>query len=195
MGAAALLRPALRGATYEALFGLLSCTGLRVGEAIALDRGDVDLRAGVLEINDAKFRKHRRVPLHPSAVAALRHYAELRDRLCPRPRDPSFFVSTRGTRLLYVCVNEVIRSLVEEIGLTAQPRASRPKIHGLRHSFAMASVQDFHRSGGDPEGKLPLLSAYMGHSDIAWTYWYLQASPELLGLAAKRLERFEEGRR
>ena len=121
VGAAASLRPALRGATYEALFGLLSCTGMRVGETIALDRGDVDLRAGELEITDAKFRKHRRLPLHGSTVAALRRYAEVRDRLCPRPKVPSFFVSTRGTRLLYVCVNEVFRKLVEDTGLAAQP--------------------------------------------------------------------------
>ena len=88
VGAAASLRPALRGATYEALFGLLSCTGMRVGEMIALDRGDVDLRAGVLEINDAKFRKHRRLPLHGSTVAALRRYAEVRDRLLPQTQGP-----------------------------------------------------------------------------------------------------------
>jgi integrase len=111
---------------------------MRVGETIALDRDDVDLRAGELQINDAKFRKHRRLPLHGSAVAALRHYAEVRDRLCPRPKVPGFFVSTRGTRLLYVCVNEVFRKLVEEIGLTAQPRAGRPRIHDLRHGFATA---------------------------------------------------------
>jgi len=195
MGAAASLRPALRGATYEALFGLLSCTGMRAGETIALDRGDVDLRAGELEINDAKFRKHRRLPLHGSTVAALRRYAEVRDRLCPRPRVPSFFISTRGTRLLYVCVNEVFRKLVEDTGLAAQPGAGRPRIHDLRHGFATASVQDFHRSGADPEGRLPVLSAYLGHADPAYTYIYLHACPELLGLAAKRLERFEEGRR
>ena len=195
MEAAACLRPALRGATYQALFGLLICTGMRVGETIALDRGDVDLRAGMLEIKDAKFRKHRRLPLHGSAVAALGRYAELRDRFCARPKDPSFFVSTRGTRLLYVCVNQVFRKLAEEIGLTAQPRAGRPRIHDLRHGFATASVQDFHRSGADPAGKLPVLSAYLGHADPAYTYIYLHACPELLGLAAKRLERFEEGRR
>ena len=139
--------------------------------------------------------KHRRVPLHGSAVAALGRYAELRDRFCARPKDPSFFVSTRGTRLLYVCVNQVFRKLVEEIGLTAQPRAGRPRIHDLRHGFATAGVQDFHQSGADPQGKLPVLSAYLGHADPAYTYIYLHACPELLGLAAKRLERFEEGRR
>ena len=154
VGAAASLPPALRGATYEALFGLLSCTGMRVGETIALDRGDVDLTRASWRspmpssVNIAGSRCTR-------AVAALRHYAEVRDRLCPRPKVPSFFVSTRGTRLLYVCVNEVFRKLVEDTGLAAQPGAGRPRIHDLRHGFATASVQDFHRSGADPEGKLP----------------------------------------
>jgi len=119
----------------------------------------------------------------------------VRDRLCPRPKVPSFFVSTRGSRLLYVCVNEVFRKLVEDTGLAAQPGAGRPRIHDLRHGFATASVQDFHRSGADPQGKLPVLSAYLGHADPAYTYIYLHACPELLGLAAQRLERFEEGRR
>jgi integrase len=119
----------------------------------------------------------------------------VRDQLCPEPKAPSFFVSTRGTRLLYACVNEVFRGLVEDTGLAAEPGTGPLRIHGLRHSFAMATVQDFHQSGADPAGKLPVLSAYLGHSDPAWTYVYLQASPELLGLAAARLERFEEGRR
>lgn len=191
--AAGLLRPALRGATYEVLFGLLGCTGMRVGEAIALDRNDVDLGTGVVEIKEAKFRKHRRLPLHRSAVAALRRYAEVRDQLCPRPKAPSFFVSTRGTRLIYVCINEVFRTLVEDLGLEPQSGAGRPRIHGLRHSFAMASLEDFHRSGADPAGMVPVLSAYLGHGDPAWTYVYLQAADELLRLAAKRLEHFEGG--
>lgn len=193
VAAAASLRPALRGATYEALFGLLACSGMRVGEVIALDRENVDLRAGMVEINDAKFRKHRELPLHRTAVAALCRYADVRDQLCPRPKVPSFFVSMRGTRLLYVCINEVFRSLVADLGLAA-PGASPPRIHGLRHRFATATLEDLHRSGVDPEGMLPVLSAYLGHGDPAWTYVYLDGSPELLSLAAERLERFEGAR-
>jgi integrase/recombinase XerD len=195
VAAAACLRPALRGATYEAQFGLLGCTGMRVGETIALDRSDVDLLTGVVEIKDAKFRKHRCLPLHASTVAALRHYAQARDELCRKPKAASFFVSSRGTRLLYVCVNEVFRKLVEDIGMAAQPGAGHPRIHDLRHHFATTSLEDFHRSGAEPQGKLPVLSAYLGHSDPAWTYHYLHASTELLGLAAERLERWEEARR
>lgn len=193
--AAAALRPALRGATHEAFFGLLAVTGMRVGEAIGMDRSDVDLRTGVVEIKQAKFRKHRRLPLHDSTVAALRHYAEVRDELCPNPKVPSFFVSTRATRLLDVCVHGVFRKLVDGVGLEPQPGTGPPRVHGLRHSFAVATVRDWHRPGADPTGKLSLLSAFLGHADPAYTYWYLQGCPELLGLAAERLERWESGRR
>src|SRR5690606_29770361 len=134
-------------------------------------------------------RKHRRLPLHPSSVTALRHYAKRRDELCPRPKVPSFFVSTRGTRLQDSCVHSVFRNLVDHIGLGAQPGAARPQVHGLRHSFAVATLRDWYRSGTEVAGRLPILSAYLGHSHPASTYWYLQACPELLGLAAERLER------
>ncbi len=190
--AAGALRPALRGATYQPLLGLLSVTGMRIGEAISLDRENVDLRAGVLDIPLTKFRKHRRLPLHESARAALRDYAQVRDELCPHPRAPSFFVSTRGTRLLDATVRHVFRKLLIEIGLEPRPDGTGPKLHGLRHTFAVATVRDWHREGADPTGKLSLLSAYLGHADPAYTYWYLQACPELLGLAAERLERWQE---
>ena len=189
---AGTLRPALRGATYQPLLGLLSVTGMRIGEAIGLDRENVDLRAGVLHIPLTKFRKHRRLPLHESTCAALRDYAQVRDELCPHPKAPTFFVSIRGTRLLDVTVHHVFRKLLIEIGLEPQPDGTGPKVHGLRHTFAVATVRDWHREGADPTGKLSLLSAYLGHADPAYTYWYLQACPELLGLAAERLERWQE---
>ena len=193
--AAGALKPVLRAATHEALFGLLATTGMRVGETIGLDRDDVDLDAGVLDINDAKFGKHRRLPLHPSTVAALRRYAAVRDELCPTPKVKSFFVSTRGTRLLDVCVHGVFRKIVDSLGLDPQPGAGCPQIHGMRHSFAVATLRDWYRSEADVSGRLPVLSAYLGHSQPASTYWYLQACPELLGLAAERLQRFESGPR
>jgi integrase len=187
--AATALRPALRAATHETLFGLLAVTGMRIGEAIALDRNDVDLEAGTLHITDAKFRKHRRLPLHRSSVMVLRRYAELRDELCLKPKGLSFFVSTRGTRLLGACVREVFRKLVDCLDLGIQPGAHPPRVHGLRHAFAVATLRDWYRSGTDVAGHLPVLSAYLGHTHPASTYWYLQACPELLGLAAERLER------
>jgi len=158
------LRPALRAATYRGVFGLLAVTGMRVGEVIALDDADVDLHAGVLAIDEAKFGKHRRLPLHRSTVAALRDYAESRERLCPRPRATSFFVSTRGTRLIYRCVHTAFTELLTRAGITAPPGTAAPTIHGLRHSFAVATLRDWYRAGVDVAVKLPVLSAYLGHA-------------------------------
>jgi integrase/recombinase XerD len=133
LNAAAALRPALRGATHQAFFGLLAVTGMRIGEAIGLDRDDIDLDRGLIQIDDAKFRKHRRLPLHPTTVAALRRYAKVRDELCPTPKVPSFFVSTRGTRLIDVGVHGVFNKLVADLGFEPQTGAGRPQVHGLRH--------------------------------------------------------------
>jgi integrase/recombinase XerD len=130
---AATLRPALRGATYQTLLGLLSVTGMRIGEAIQLDRDNVDLQAGVVHIPLTKFRKHRRLPLHDSTRGALHGYAQVRDELCPQPKAPSFFVSTRGTRLLDATVHHVFRKLIADVGLEPQPGAAGPRVHGLRH--------------------------------------------------------------
>jgi integrase/recombinase XerD len=102
--AAGSLRPPLRAATYRTLFGVLAATGLRVGEAIRLDRDDVELERGLLTVRDSKFGKSRALPLRPSTVEALDRYRTARDRLCPRPKEPAFFLSTAGTRLLYVSV-------------------------------------------------------------------------------------------
>jgi integrase len=184
--AAASLRPALRGATYEALFGLLSCTGMRVGETIALNRGDVDLCAGELEITDAKFRKHRRLPLHGSTVAALRRYAEVRDRLCPRPKVPSFFVSTRGTRLLYVCVNEVFRKLIEDIGLAAQRVLAIPGKRHDRHDVSFLRPEEVDALLAAPDR-----STWIGRRDHALLVLAVQTGlrvSELTGLGSHDLQ-------
>jgi integrase/recombinase XerD len=186
--ATGLLRPPLRAATYRSVFGLLAVTGMRVGEVIALNGADVDLHAGVLAINEAKFGKHRRLPVHPSTVAALRAYAAARDQLCPGPRASSFFVSTRGTPLIYHCVHTTFAQLLTRTGITAPAGTRAPTIHGLRHSFAVAALRDWYRAGVDVSAKLPILSAYMGHAHPASTYWYLSAAPDLLALAAERLE-------
>jgi len=187
------LRPALRAATYRALFGLLAVTGMRVGEAMALDNTDVDLDAGVLVINKAKFGKHRRLPLHTSTVAALHGYAQVRERLRHPRQVPSFFVSTRGTRLLYRCVHDTFTELLTRAGITAPAGAATPTIHGLRHSFAVATLRDWYRADLDVAARLPALSAYLGHAHPASTYWYLSAAPDLLASAAQRLEKTEGG--
>jgi integrase/recombinase XerD len=182
------LRPPLRAATYRAVFGLLAVTGMRVGEVIALDEDDVDLRAGVLVIREAKFGKHRRLPVHATTITALRHYTTVRAELCTWPRGSSFFTSTRGTRLIYHCAHTTFAQLLTRTGITAPAGARAPTIHGLRHSFAVATLRDWYRAGVDVAAKLPALSAYMGHAHPASTYWYLSAAPDLLALAAQRLE-------
>lgn len=181
------LQPPLRAATHETLFGLLAASGMRVGEALALQRDDVDLRDGVLTIQDGKFQRARLVPLHPSATAALRSYTADRDGMCPRPRTRSFFVSSRGTALLYRSVLNTFIHLTTVSGLcSATPR---PRIHDLRHSFAVNTLIELHRSGADIHGQMAVLSTYLGHVKPAGTYWYLSATPELMELAAARLDR------
>ena len=194
LAATALLRPPLRAATYRGVFGLLAVTGMRVGEVIALDDADVDLDTGVLTINEAKFGKHRRLPVHPTTVAALRGHRETRDRLCTWPRAASFFVSTRGTRLIYHCVHTTFTQLLTHTRITAPAQTSAPTMHGLRHSFAVATLRDWYRTDADVAAKLPILSAYLGHAHPASTYWYLSAAPDLLAAAAHRLEQAAGGR-
>lgn len=187
------LRSPLRAATHEALFGLLATTGMRVGEAIGLERADVDLGAGVITIREAKFDRSRSVPLHPSATEALSHYVDLRDRLCPRPASTAFFLSGTGTRLQGSGVDKVLRNITTSMGI--RTATVRPRAHDLRHSFAVATLIRWLRSGVNVDEHMAVLSTYLGHVSPADTYWYLSASPELMALAAERLDaRFGTGR-
>ena len=161
---------------------------MREGEAIGLDRGDVDLEAGLLTIRDSKFNKSRQLPLHPSTVAVLRDYTAQRDRLCPRSATSSFFITVGGRRLTGRRVRAVFTRLVDQAGLAPRGGSRRPRVHDLRHGFAVATLLDWYRDGGDVAARMPLLSAYLAHARPSSTYWYLHAVPELLALAAKRLE-------
>jgi integrase len=188
MAAAGKLTPPLRAATWQTLIGLLAVTGMRQSEARHLDRDQVDLHAGVLTVADSKFGKARLQFLHPTTVAALRRYQRRRDRWCPAPADASFFISTRGTRLNTHTITHAFAALLDNAGIAAPPGRRRPRLHDLRHSFTVASLLEFYRDGGDVAARLPLLSTWLGHVDPKSTYWYLQAVPELLTLAANRLE-------
>ncbi|HEX9518197.1 MAG TPA: tyrosine-type recombinase/integrase [Streptosporangiaceae bacterium] len=188
LGAAGALSPALRAATYQTLIGLLTVSGMRIGEAIALDRADVDDAALVMAVRKAKPGSARTVPLHPATAEALRGYARLRDHHFPAPATPGFFVSTRGTRLAYSDANKTFRALIGKAGLEGRGQRHRPRAHDLRHSFAVATLLRWHEEGADVDARLPLLSAMLGHADPASTYWYLQAAPELLALVAERLQ-------
>jgi integrase len=185
LAAARRLGPPLRATTYEALFGLIAVCGLRLGEAIGLTRDDIDLTDGILTIRDGKFGRWRLVPLHPTATDALRSYADCRDRLCPQPAAATFFLSTVGTALRATNVHRTFNQLTTATGL--RTTTVRPRIHDLRHSFAVHTLLDWHRSEQDIAGRIPVLSTYLGHVNPAGTYWYLSAAPELMQLAAARL--------
>jgi integrase/recombinase XerD len=174
-----------RAATYITLIGLLAVSGLRVGEAINLDHTDIDWGQGVLLIRESKFGKSRLVPLHPLTVQALREYAQVRDHAQPRPLDPSFFVSRTRKRLLYAVVQQTFRRLVDGAGVGVDA-PHRPRLHDLRHTFAVRTLLGWYRAGEDVHAKIPALSTYLGHREPASTYWYLSAAPELLALAAAR---------
>ena len=189
MAATRILRGSHRQATYRTLIGVLATTGMRVGEAIRLDQHDLDPGDGVLTIRQGKFGKSRELPLHPSVIAALGAYLNRAD----RPRNvsiaPSIFLSPRGTRLLYVNVQKTFQLLVRHVGITPRSATCRPRLHDLRHGFAVNTILDAYRDGNDPGARLAILSTYLGHINPAHTYWYLSASPELLKLAGDRLER------
>jgi integrase/recombinase XerD len=175
----------LRAATYVTLIGLLAASGMRIGEAIKLDRGDIDWAQGVLLIRESKFGKSRLVPLAASSMAALQGYAGLSDELAPRPDGPSFFVSLARKRLLYAVVSQTYRQLVDDSGVGAGAHRP-PRLHDLRHTFAVRTLLGWYRAEEDVQAKIPSLSTYLGHREPSSTYWYLSAAPELLALAAAR---------
>jgi integrase/recombinase XerD len=188
MAAAHELTPRLRAARHETLIGLLAVTGMRPGEALALDRQDVDLRYGALHVRAGKQNKQREVPLHPSAVTALRDYARQRDAGSEMPSTPAFFVSARGRRMGRSELNQTFIELVERAGLHGRGGRARPRPHDLRHAFAVRTLIDWYRTGQDIDRRMPLLSTFLGHVDPASTYWYLEAVPELLELIGRRLD-------
>jgi integrase/recombinase XerD len=193
MAAARALAHPLRAASFETLIGLMAVTGLRTGEAMALDRADVDLDEGMLTIWRSKLGKSRQVPLHQSTTTALAAYAARRDELCPRATTPSFLLSGGGTRLNYTNASTTFVGLLDEAGITTPPGRRRPRLYDLRHSFAVATLINWHAEGADVQARLPVLSTWMGHVKPSSTYWYLHAAPQLLAVTALRLERYLEG--
>jgi integrase len=181
----------LRGPTYATLFGLLAASGLRLGEALALDAADVDLDDGVLAVRRTKFGKSRFVPVHDSTRCALARYAELRDRVLPHRSDKTFFVSERGTRVGHENARWTFAGVSRTIGLRGPSSRGRkgrgPRLHDLRHRVAVRRLIEWYRAGLDVERELPKLATYLGHTHIRHTYWYIEAVPELLQLATERL--------
>jgi site-specific recombinase XerD len=195
MSAARSLKPELRSLTYRTLVGLLFVTGARVGEMIRLDRDDIGWDDAVVVIRYSKFDKSRELPVHPSTLDALRHYAEVRDRLCREPKTSSFFVNTLGRRLAYETVHQVFNKLTDAAGLRARSSNCRPRLHDIRHSLACATLIGWYRAGVDVQAQLPVLSAWLGHAKPENSYWYLSAVPELLALAGERRQQHQGGNR
>ena len=194
VAAAGELKPHFRAATYQTLIGLLVTCGLRVSEAIALNTTDLDCDERLLVIRETKFAKSRLVPLHSTTMARLAAYITLRDRTRAHPLCPALLVSGTGTRLHHSNVSLTFAQLTERVGISRRSAACRPRLHDLRHSFAVASVLNWYRTGADVSAMMPRLATYLGHTDPKHTYWYLTAAPELMILAGQRLDALLAGR-
>jgi integrase/recombinase XerD len=179
----------IKGLTLSTVLGLLAVTGMRVGEALALDCADFDADKGILTVRVSKGSKSRMVPLHESASLALRCYASARDSIYVKRTSPAFFVWEGGDRLVYDSVNRWFLLVACQIGLRKPGDVGGPRIHDLRHYFAIRTLLNWYRINADVEAHLPELATYLGHTHVRDTYWYLSAVPELLKLATLRLER------
>jgi integrase len=184
-------RSGLRGATFNVLIGLLAATGLRPGEALALDIDDVDLVGAVLTVRESKFGKSRFVPIEQSACDALTAYARFRDMARPRHETSAFLVTARGGRLKGCTARRTFAALGRTVGLRP-PQCHRsgrgPRLQDLRHTFATIRLVEWYSAGLDVDRLMPRLATYLGHVSTVETYWYIQAVPELLRLAAERME-------
>jgi integrase/recombinase XerD len=187
IAAAATLRFPLRVATYQTMIALLVVTGMRVGEVIGLDADDFEDDQGVLLVRKGKGGTTRQLPLHPSTTAAVRAYLQRPDRRSAA-RTAALLISPAGTRLLYTNVHATFQKLVRQTGIEPRSSSCRPRIHDLRHSFAVSSLLDAYIGDQDIDRRLTLLATYLGHRSPAGTYWYLSAAPELLAAALQRLD-------
>ena len=186
----------LKGRTLATIFGLLAVTGMRISEALALDREDVDLQEGILRIRRSKFGKSRLVAVHESTRTALADYADARDRVVPRPASAGFFLSERGSRVTEWASRYNFAKVSRQVGLRPAMEGWRhghgPRLHDLRHRFAVCTLLNWYRASLDVEREIPKLATYLGHVHVNETYWYIEAVPELLELATRRLESTKE---
>jgi integrase/recombinase XerD len=192
LAAAAELRPPIRAVTFVTLLALQSATGIRTGEALGLDVGDVDLGAGSRQATltvTGKYGKTRLLPLHPTVATGLAGYLTTRAAVLPAANCPALLINTHGRRLGKGSVHPTFRAVADRAGLTAASTASRPRLHDLRHTFAVNTMLEAYRSGADPAATLPLLTTWLGHAEPSDTYWYLTGTAELMAAATERLER------
>lgn len=190
LAATQTLSPKFRALTWRTLVGLLAVTGMRPGEACHLHLKDVDLTAGVIQVLETKFGKSRLVFLHPTTTDQLSGYRHARQKWATvrSSNCPAFFLNTRGGTLAPEALSRTFNKIVAASGLTTAPGHRAPRLHDLRHTFAVTTLLDWYRDGRDVQARLPLLSTWLGHIDPVSTYWYLHAVPQLLALAAGRLQ-------
>ena len=179
----------LRAWTCATVLGLLACTGLRIGEALRLQNADVDWKAGLLHVRHGKGDRSRWVPLHPTAVRALRRYVKWRDRVHPGPATDAFFLAANGKAMCYRRVLHDFGRLRERLGWSRPPRPTRPRLHDLRHTFAVRRLLRWVRRRQDVDHHIAALATYLGHVKFTDTYWYLTAIPELMALVTSRFEK------
>jgi integrase len=181
----------MRALTYSTYFGLVAATGMRMSEGLALDRSDVDLDEGILTVRRTKFGKSRLVPLHASTRKALKSYAAQRDHILRRVETPGFFLSDDGRRITQWSTRYNFARVSQRVGLRPPAGGHRhghgPRLHDLRHRFAVRTLIEWYQTGLDVEREIPKLATYLGHVHVNDTYWYLEAVPELLQLATERL--------
>jgi integrase len=179
----------MKALTLETLIGLLAATGLRPGEAAALENRDVDLQTGLLIIRESKFGKSRQVPIHSSTAAALKCYARTRDQVFGHPESPHFLVSNCGTALDLGTVRGWFCNISRACGLRDKAKGHRcgrgPRLQDLRHTFATRRLIEWYKAGRNVAVQMPKLATYLGHSSVQCTYWYIEAVPELLELATE----------
>ena len=183
----------LRAATCRTVFGLLAASGLRIAEALALTRADVDLASGVLCIEEAKFHQRRLVPLHPSVTEQLRAYARRRDQLVPRPACERFFLRDDGQPANQRAMLYALQTLCRQLDWQPRGNHAHHRLHDLRHTFIVRSMLRFYQQGIDDEHAVLALSTYVGHARVSDTYWYFTGVPELMAIAAERFQRYALG--
>lgn len=188
--AAKTLTPRLKAVTWPTLIGLLATTGMRPGEACRLGIGDVDLSNGVVQVLETKFGKSRLVFIHPTTATVLGEYLKVRQDWVGTAATacPALFVNSRRGPISPGKLSVTFNQVVATAGITTQPGHRPPRLHDLRHTYAVTTMLDWYRDGHDVQERLPLLSTWLGHVDPASTYWYLHAVPELLAHAARRLD-------
>jgi integrase len=180
-------KPISRWSRYT-IFGLLSVTGMRVGEALSLDLADVDLDCGVLTIRNSKFGKSRLVPVHATTCAALKLYLEQRNAFLAGHFVKPFFISPLSCRITHAVLDRSFLRLTRKLGIRGASDTTGPRLHDLRHTMAVEVLRRCYRAGADPERRLPALSTYLGHTHLNYTYWYLHQNPGLMTEAVARLQ-------